>query len=257
MTYDSKKYQRVAWITGGSTGIGANTALRLAKDGWLVAITARSQDKLDETASQHENIHAYAGDVSKVTKIEELISKIESDLGDIKMAVLNAAVYSGDTLTDFSAKTFKKHIDVNVVGVANCVEPLLKRFQDRGNEGHIAITASVAGYHGLPRSISYGPSKAALINMAESLRIEAKGTKIKIQVICPGFVKTPLTSKNEFPMPMLMEPEDAAEKLVQGLYSNKFEITFPWLFCFLTRRVSALPYWLSIPLLKLAKDHKK
>ena len=254
--YDPKKYTRVAWITGGSTGIGAETALRLAQDGWVVAISARSEDKLVETAKRHSNIHVFPLDVTKIKSVTETIDKIEDQFGDIKMAILNAGTYVPDTLEDFNIKNFKKHFDINVIGVANCVEPLLKKFKER-DQGHLAITASIAGYHGLPRSLSYGPTKAALINFTESLKIETKGTNIKVQLICPGFVKTPLTDQNEFSMPMLMETDKAAEKLVQGLYSNKFEITFPWVFCFFVRRMSALPYWLSIPMMKLAKAAKK
>lgn len=245
MTYNVKKYTRTAWITGGSTGIGAETAKILAKDGWKVAVTARSVDDLKALAKEHPNIEAFPGDVTQPEKMEELISLIESSLGEIKMAVLNAGTYKADTLENFNIDTFKKHFDINVFGVANCVAPLLRRFKKR-NEGHIAITASVAGYHGLPRSLSYGPTKAALINFAESLYIEAKNTKIKVQVICPGFVKTPLTAQNDFDMPMVMEAKDAAEKLVRGLYSNRFEITFPWFFCFVARRLAALPQKLSL-----------
>lgn len=256
MAHDPKKYIRTAWITGGSTGIGAQTAKILADDGWQVAVTARSEESLEALAQTHPNIHAFPGDVTDPDKMEELVSLIEASIGDVKLVLLNAATYKPDTLEDFNLENFSTHFNVNVIGVANALMPVLRRFKDR-NTGHVAITASVAGYHGLPRSMSYGPTKAALINFAESLAIEVKETNIKVQVINPGFVKTPLTDQNTFAMPMIMEPEKAAQKLVKGLYSDKFEITFPWLFCFLTRRVSALPYWLSLPLLKMVKEHKK
>ena len=241
--------QKLAWITGGSSGIGAAVAEKLAKQGWMVAITGTKAGKLDIVCDKDPKfIKSYPGDVTKPKKMAELVDKIEKDLGPIDMAILNAGTFVGDHVEEFNTPNFKKHFDVNVLGIGNCLEPLLKKFLDR-KYGHIAITSSVAGYRGLPRSISYSATKAALINMAESLAIELYDTNIKVQVICPGFVRTPLTDKNDFEMPMLMEVDEAAEKMVEGLKSNKFEITFPWSFALMLKSFKFLPdkmyFWLA------------
>lgn len=233
--------KKVAWITGGSSGIGAATAQKLAKQGWTVAITGTTKGKLDIVCDKDPQfIKGYACDVTKPKKVAEIIDQIEHDLGPIDMAILNAGTYDGENVDEFTAARFKKHFDVNVLGVGNCLEPLLTKFLNR-RYGHIAITSSVAGYRGLPRSLSYSATKAALINLAESLAIELYKSNIKVQVICPGFVKTPLTDQNDFEMPMLMEVDDAAEKLVEGLKSYRFEINFPWTFALMLKTLKLLP----------------
>jgi short-subunit dehydrogenase len=249
--------KHIAWITGGSSGIGAETALLLAQHGWTVAVTATTPGKIDVLCDKDPKfLKAYPGDVTKPKKMEELVEQIEKDLGPIELAIFNAGTYEGDHFEDFTATRFKKHFEVNVLGVANCLEPIKNKFLDR-KSGHIAIMASIAGYRGLPFSISYGATKAALNNMAEALAIETYGTNIKVQVINPGFVRTPLTDQNDFYMPMRMEPEKAAEKLVAGLKSRRFEIMFPWPFCMLTKIIGWLPDMLYIPMMAQAKKQKK
>ncbi len=245
--------QKVAWITGGSSGIGAATALQLAKEGWIVAITGTSLGKLDILCDKDPKfLKAYPGDVTKPKNIADLIDTIEQELGPIELAVLNAGIYNEDTAKTFTASSLKKHFEVNVFGVAHCLEPLLKKFLER-KYGHIAITASFTGYRGLSGAISYSASKAALINLAESLAIELKDTGIQVQVICPGFIKTPMTDKNKFDMPLLMEVDKAAEELVEGLHSKRFEIIFPWMFCRFAKLLQLLPHRLYIWLIhKLA-----
>lgn len=236
--------KKIVWITGASTGIGAETAIQLAAKGYNVMASARSADKLtalEEGAKDLEgSIHAYPCDVTDEKAIATTLSEIEKTHGPIDIAILNAGTYLPDTAQSFTFANFQKQYEINVFGVAKCIEPLLKTFIAR-KKGHIAITASVAGFRGLPRSISYGSGKAALINMAEALYLEAKPHGIKVQVITPGFVRTPLTDKNDFTMPMLMEVDDAAQALIAGLESERFEITFPWLFSFLTKLVGLLP----------------
>lgn len=226
--------KKIAWVTGASSGIGEALVKELSKDGWHVAISARSEDKLKALASSHKNVSAFPLDVTKITDVRAVFAKIEKTLGPVTMAVLNAGTYFPDTAETFKAAQLKKQFEVNVFGTSNCIETLLEEFLPR-NAGHIAIMGSVAGYRGLPRSLSYGSSKAALNNLAEAIAGECYNTDLKIQIINPGFVKTPLTDKNNFKMPMLMEVEDAAKALKKGLESNAFEITFPWLFTFLTK----------------------
>lgn len=238
------KNTKIVWITGASTGIGAATALRMAQQGYTVAATARSADKLEALADNLSafkgKIFPYPGDVTEEAGIAELVDRIEKDLGPIDIALLNAGSFFPDAADQFAAASCRKTFALNVQGVANCLEPLLKKFIPR-KSGHIAIVASVAGFRGLPRSLSYGPSKAALINMAEALYIECKPLGIKVQVVNPGFVRTPLTDQNDFPMPMMMEVSDAAEALARGLESNRFEITFPWMFVMIVKSIGLLP----------------
>ncbi len=243
--------QKTAWITGASSGIGAAAAKRLAADGWRVAITARSEDKLNALAAENDLLKAYAGDVTDLAQMKDIVRRIELDLGHIDLVILNAGTYKHDVMSAFSAENFAHHLDINLQGVANGLEAVLPPMLER-QSGHIALVASVAGYRGLPRSLSYGATKAALINMAEALAIEMLDKGIKVQVINPGFIKTPLTDKNDFPMPMLMDVDEAADKLVKGLSSNKFEITFPWAFAFLLKLAGLLPDKLYFRLVKKA-----
>lgn len=245
------------WITGASSGIGAATALRLAQDGHRVYVTARSEDDLKalekKSGALSGHIIAKPGDVTDVKKMEALVAEIEKDV-PLDLAIFNAGTYKPDPVESFSLDNFKMHYELNVYGTANALKPVLDKFLNR-RAGQICIVGSVAGYRGLPRSIGYGSSKAALINMAEALNIECRGYGVKVQVANPGFVRTPLTDKNDFDMPMLMEVEDAADAFVKGLYSNQFEITFPWLFCRIKRTIDLLPNRLYLWLIGKGKEN--
>ena len=258
-TDPEKKPLKVAWITGASSGIGASLAKRLARHGWNVAITARSEDKLAALEKEAEDlkgsINGFAGDVTKPDEISKLYSKIEKDLGQVTMGVLNAGTYKPDTLENFSAENFRKHTEINMNGTANCLEPMVHAMKDR-KSGHIAIVASVAGYRGLPRSLSYGPTKAGLINLAEALAIEGLDYNLKVQVINPGFVETPLTEQNDFKMPFIISPEKAAEYIEDGLQSNKFAIEFPWQMVSMLKSVGGLPGHCYFRAVKKATDRQ-
>lgn len=236
--------EKTIWITGASSGIGAETALQLAHRKVHILVTARSVDKLKALADKAKDLPGTITpapcDVTDQQAISELYMALEKQHGPIDLVLLNAGTYFGDSGVDFSAEKFKKTFDINVNGVAHCLEPVLKAFLERG-KGHVAIVASVAGFRGLPKSVSYGPTKAALINMAEALYAELKPKGIKVQVINPGFIKTPLTDKNDFKMPMLMPVEDAAKALIKGLDSNAFEIIFPWPFVVIAKIIGMLP----------------
>lgn len=240
----------LAWITGASQGIGAAVVAEMVAQGWRVAITARSEKKLKDVAQNNKDIFVYGCDITDAQKVENIIDKIEKDLGAIDVAILNAGTYMPETLNEkLDPQKFKIHTDLNVNGTVYCLYPLLEKMKSR-QSGHIAIVASVAGYRGLPRSLGYGASKAALINLAESLYMEAKPFGIKIQLINPGFVKTPLTDKNDFEMPFLISAETAAKKLVQGLQSSRFEITFPAVFALILKILGALPNRLYLNLMR-------
>lgn len=252
--------QKYIWITGASSGIGHATALRLAKDGHIVFATARSQDKLKELKNKSKNwtgqIIPMAGDVTDPDKMADIVSRIETDHGPLDMVLLNAGTYIPEKLEDITIDSFSQQWDVNLNGVKNCLFPALEKFLER-KKGHIAITASVAGFRGLPRSLAYGSSKAALINLAEALYMECKPKGIKVQVINPGFVKTPLTDQNRFKMPMRMAVEDAADALVKGLYSDQFEIVFPRTFVMIKKMIDLLPNKVYLWLIQKGTESKE
>jgi short-subunit dehydrogenase len=232
---------KIAWITGASTGIGAATAKKLASEGWQVMATARSKDKLESMAAESAGkIHACPCDVTDPQAVSETVKQIEEGHGSIDLAILNAGTYVPETAQSFTAENFDAHMKLNVSGVAYCLEAVLPGMLQR-DAGHIAFVASVAGYRGLPRAMSYSPSKAAVIKLAESLAIECIGTGIKVQVVNPGFIKTPLTDKNDFYMPMLMDVDVAAGKLAKGLKARRFEIIFPWAFAMFLKVIGLLP----------------
>ncbi|MDF1750578.1 MAG: SDR family NAD(P)-dependent oxidoreductase [Alphaproteobacteria bacterium] len=229
------------WITGASMGIGAHLARYAADQGWSVAISARSEDTLKEMADQSNGrMHAYPLDVLDLEATKTVVDAIERDLGPITIAVLNAGTHADMPASAFDATEVAKIYALNMTGMANGLDPLLKKFLPRG-AGQIALTASVAGFRGLPRAGAYCASKAGTIAMAESLECEIGPKGVKIQVICPGFVRTPLTDKNDFPMPYLMEPEDAAKRIWNGLMSDRFEISFPRRFVWQLKFLQLLP----------------
>lgn len=237
-----------AWITGASSGIGAAVARRLLAEGWQVAASARNREKLDALAEESQGrLVPCPLDVTDLAVAHATIDRIERDVAPIVLAILNAGTFTPTELETFSAEHVREHVEINLMGTVNCLEPLLPRLMER-RKGHIAIVSSVAGYRGLPRAAAYGATKAALINLAESLKLGLDAYGVKVQVVNPGFIKTPLTDRNDFPMPFLMEVDAAADALVRGLGKTAFEITFPKKFTFWMKRLRGLPYSLYFPL---------
>ena len=223
----------LVWITGASQGIGRALAIELAKRGKTVAVSARNEEKLSSLVQDAErlpgSIFAFPVDVTDSEAVDSVIDEIETQLGGIDQAVLNAGTFVPMEGAEFRADVVRAHFELNVMGVCYCIEPLVQRMSERAN-GLIAINGSLAGYRGLPESSAYGASKAALVNLAESLYLDLRKTGIDVKIINPGFVRTPLTDKNTFPMPFLIEAEKAAYIIANGLYGKKFEIRFPALF---------------------------
>ncbi|MGI9485791.1 MAG: SDR family NAD(P)-dependent oxidoreductase [Geminicoccaceae bacterium] len=248
---DGGQEGRVVWITGASSGIGRALALNLAKRGDTVAVSARSVESLRDLANEASHlsgaIHPYPLDITDAENCARTVDQISGKFGKIALAIMNAGTHHPVEAEDFAAGDLAKLIGINLLGTGNCLDPLLKRMIE-ARAGHIAIVASVAGYRGLPTSIYYGASKAAQINLAEALKFDLDRFGIKLQLINPGFVKTPLTDKNDFPMPFLMEVDEAAERMANGLESSAFEITFPRRFAFLLKLFRLLPYSLYFPI---------
>lgn len=228
------------WITGASSGIGLELARRYAGEGHLVAASARSAEKLEELADKTANMSAAPLDVTDADNVREVVARIERDQGPIDLAVLNAGAWQLMPVEEFDLRAIRTGVEVNIMGVMHCLDAILPGMLERGR-GHIAIVASVAGYRGLPFSIAYGPTKAALINLAETLRCELAPKGITVTLINPGFVDTPMTRDNPFPMPGLISPKDAAAAITQGLKSSRFEIAFPRDFTFVMKLLRVLP----------------
>ena len=207
---------RVVWITGASTGIGAAVARQLAEGGVTVAASARSLDTLAALSTENPLIKAYGLDVTDAKAVATTFAAIEHDLGLVDLVIAGAGNYAPVSLYNFSPAPFRQMYEVNYLGVINVLAAVLPAFRAR-RRGHISWIASVAGYVGLPKAAAYGPTKAALINLAESLKPELEQDGVTVSVINPGFVRTPMTANNDFPMPFLMEPDEAARQTIAGL----------------------------------------
>ncbi|HWT56894.1 MAG TPA: SDR family NAD(P)-dependent oxidoreductase [Rhizobium sp.] len=235
----------LVWISGASSGIGHALALKLAGEGFKVAVTARSHEKLVELQAEASglagSIVVLDGDVTDAEDMEHVMASIEYEHGTLAMAILNAGVYLPVHAENLNRADFEKSFAVNLSGVVNCLLPAVRHMKAKG-QGQIAIVSSVTGYGGLPTGAAYGATKAALINMAESLKFDLDKMGIRIQLICPGFVDTPATRKNAFPMPSLVSTDEAARQIAVGLKSQAFEISFPRRFTVMLKLARMLPY---------------
>lgn len=253
----TQEIKEVVWITGASSGIGRALALRMAKAGYRVAATARRQGELEALAREADgHVTPVAADTTDAASLAAAVRQIEETAGPIGMAVFCAGTYQALMGAELTAAKARPLFELNFMGTVNSLEAVLPGMLRRG-KGRVAMVASLAGYFGLPTSAVYGASKAALINMAEALRPDLARSGIAVQIVNPGFVKTPLTDKNEFPMPFLMDVEDAAEAFYRGLHSDRFEITFPRRFSLLLRVLQMLPYRLSLALTRLTVPKEK
>jgi len=239
--------REVVWVTGASAGIGRAIVEAYAAAGAMVAATARPSERLDALAQAHENVLAFPADITDVAAIRATVRAIEERLGPLDRAILNAGTHHPVHAADFTVDDLRALMEINLFGTSNCLEALMPVMTGRGH-GQIAVVSSVAGYTGLPTSAYYGSSKAALFNLCESLKFDLDKAGVDLRIIAPGFVRTPLTDKNDFPMPFIMEPEDAAKRVVRGLKSRRFEVTFPRRFSYLLKLFRCLPYWLYFPL---------
>ena len=230
----------VAWVTGASAGIGRATALALADRGWTVHATARNAEALEKLAAERPGkIIAQPGDVTDAARMAEIVAAIEAE-APLALVILNAGVYLPMRAQEFDAAKAAQTFAVNLNGVANGLDPVLKAMIAR-RKGHVALTASVAGYRGLPRAAAYSASKAALIAMAEALAFDLIDLNVRISVLNPGFVETEATSVNDFEMPFLMTTDTAARRIVEGLEKPGFEIAFPRRFALILRTIGLLP----------------
>ena len=252
---------KTVWITGASYGLGKSLALHMAGEGWQVAASARTEEDLlklaGEAAGMKGRIVPCPCDITAPDSVMAAVERMTADFGEIDLAVLNAGTHLPVRAKDFSAEAFRRLTDINLLGSVNCVEAVLRPMRKAGR-GQIAIVSSVAGYRGMPTSSAYGMTKAGLINLCEALKPELDRENIRMQVVCPGFVRTPLTDKNDFPMPFLMEPDVAARAFYKGLLSGRFEIVFPWQMGLVMKTLRLLPAPLAFAITKnMIPDEKE
>ncbi len=239
---------RTVWITGASQGIGRALAMRLAGAGSTrVAASSRSGEDLVHMQSENPAVQPFVLDVTDRAAADGVVDGIEATLGLPDLVVLNAGTYEPVDAATATVGQYRHHMEVNYLGVIHCIDAVLPRMLARGH-GQLAIMGSVAGYRGLPKAAAYGPTKAALISLAETLRLELQGSGVDVRLLSPGFVATRLTGKNRFSMPALRTPEQAAAAIIHGLQGRGFEVAFPWRFVFWLKLARLLPYRLYFPL---------
>lgn len=243
--YRVKPGDGVVWITGASAGIGRQLAIQMISEGYNVVGSARSKDKLDElsieVAGMKGNFHSVPCDVTDREGMAAVVAEIEANHGPIRLAVFNAGNYWPTAGEAMDIDAYRNNYEVNLFGVLNGLVPVVERMKAHG-KGQIALVASVSGYTGLPAASAYGACKAAVINMAESLKFDFDKLNIRIQVVNPGFIDTPLTDKNDFSMPFLMPVDKAVERMVRGFERGGFEITFPRRFTYILKVLRWFPH---------------
>ena len=243
------------WITGGSSGIGFSTAKKFLENKWRVIISSSNVEKLKRAkikilkGNASGELHYIKCDISLKEEVNKTITFIEKNLAPINLALLNAAAYSPNKKQEFDIKNYEFLLDVNLKGTLYCLNYLKNSMKHRG--GHIAIVSSPIGYRGWPTSGAYGMTKAAQLNLAESLYFDFKKLNIRISVINPGFIDTESTRLNAFKMPFLKSADYAAEKIFNGLLKKqRFEIFFPFSIVLLIKIMRILPYRLYFYLWK-------
>ena len=233
--------KKTIWITGGSTGIGKALAIKFASKGWNVAVSARRAELLKELSNSYENISSFPLDVTNKEKCKEVFNEIKNKYENIDICFFSTGTWDPKKEKDIDVEQMEDVFKVNFFGTVNSIKAVEQYFRNKKN-GIITIVSSIAGYRGLPNSTGYGPSKSALNNLAESLYFDFKRYNVRVCLVSPGFIKTPMTDKNEFPMPMIKSPEFAADQIYNGLIkSNSFEIHFPKLFTYIMKFLKILP----------------
>ena len=221
------KKRKVAWVTGASSGIGKALSLKLSDEDWNLALTSRRVEELQKLSGdlKTDNIIAPA-DVSNINELSLACDNIFNKFETIDLCVLNAGIYKSVEGGKINSSIFNEHMQVNYMGVVNALELILPKMI-KNKYGHIIIVSSPTGWRGLPRATAYGPTKAALKNLAESLRYSLELHNIRIQLVSPGFVKTEATPVNEHSLPGIISSEKAALHIINAIKSKSFEVIIP------------------------------
>lgn len=239
---------KTVWLVGASSGIGRATAKALHAQGAKVIVSARSLPALEQFAAEHPGATVLAMDAADAASVEAAAQRVLA-AGALDVVLYCAGYYKEMRATEFDLADMLRHNQVNYVGALYLLAAVLPHFLAR-KAGHISLVSSVAGYRGLPQSLAYGPTKAALINLAETLHVDLKDSHISVSLICPGFVETSLTAQNKFSMPGLIKPEQAAREILRGWAKGEFEIHFPKRFTRVMKALALLPPMLYFPLIR-------
>ncbi len=234
---------QVVWLVGASTGIGRATAQELHARGARAIVSARNAQALDDFARRHAGSEAIALDATDREAMRAAAATIVQRHGRIDLAVYCAGHYRPMRATAFDLDDALRHQRVNYVGALHLLDAVLPQLIAQGQAGqpaHLSLVSSVAGYRGLPKALAYGPTKAALINLGETLYLDLQPLGVGVSVINPGFVDTPLTAQNEFRMPALISSDEAARQIVAGWEKGRFEIHFPKRFTHALKAISVL-----------------
>ena len=240
--------KKVIWITGASTGIGKALAIKFAEKGWIVAASARRENLLKDLNQINKNIYPFPLDVTNTEQCKIVSKNILEQLKNVEISVFCTGIHDPKSEKQFNLEKIRKIMEVNFFGVMNSINSIYSYYNNK-KSGQISIVSSVAGYRGLPAAGAYCASKSALTSFTESLHFEMRKKNVRISLISPGFIKTPMTDLNDFPMPMIKTPEFAAEQIYNGLIKkNNFEIHFPKAFTFIMKILKILPnniyFWL-------------
>ena len=247
--------KKVIWITGASSGIGKAVALKFAENGWTVAASARRENLLSELKEINKNIHSFPLDVTNIDQCKQVSINIIKQFKNIDICVFGTGMHDPKSEKKFNLGKIREIMEVNYFGTMNSINSIYDYFSEKKN-GQISIVSSVAGYRGLPAAGAYCASKAALTSFSESLYFDMLVKNVRVSLISPGFIKTPMTDKNEFPMPMIKSPEYAANEIFKGLTIKKsFEIHFPKAFTYFLKFLQILPSSLYFKL--VSKGMKK
>ena len=236
---------KTAWLVGASSGIGAATATALHAQGARVFVSARNAAALERFVAAHAGAVALPLDATDAAAVRAAAQTV-LQAGPLDLVLYCAAHHETLRAAQFNLTEMLKHQQINYVGVLHVLDALLPHFVQR-QAGHISVVGSVAGYRGLPTSLAYGPTKAALINLAETLYLDLHPAGIGVSLVNPGFVETPLTAKNQFAMPALITPAQAAAEILAGWRRGEFEIDFPKRFTRWMKALRVLPYAAYFP----------
>ncbi len=233
--------KKVIWITGASSGIGRALAIKFANEGWIVAASARRENLLQELNKINENIYAFPLDVTNINQCKSVFKSIIEKHKSVEISVFGTGIHDPKSEKKFNLDKIREIMEVNYFGTMNSINSVYDYFNNK-KSGQISIISSVAGYRGLPAAGAYCASKSALTSFAESLHFEMKRKNVRVSLVSPGFIKTPMTDQNDFPMPMIKSPEFAAEQIYKGLIKKKiFEIHFPKAFTYFLKFLRILP----------------
>lgn len=248
----SRSNKKIVWLTGATSGIGRALLKKLIERDFFVIATARSEHAVNELVNEYgqDRCFGLVWDISKREEIERITTEITLQFGFIDIAILNAGTCEYVDVKNFSAEMFERVIDTNVNGFGNSLAvalPLLRKAKSYGtSRPYLLGVSSLSTYAALPRAEAYGASKAAITYVLESLRVELFAEGIDVSVINPGFVKTPLTDRNDFSMPFLITPEHCAEYILAGMAKRSYEIAFPGSLRWSLKVLSWLPAWLYV-----------